>query len=115
MRAFDVVGENLEFGLEVDRRGAIEQQPAQALLTIGLLRAARHLDARRQARRRYVLDDRAPNLPALPAPRIVPQRDRAFLALATLGQQRAAQFGIGRRAVAGDRDRKSPRLNSRHY
>src|SRR3546814_1822916 len=99
MRAFDVVGENLEFGLEVDRRGAIEQQPAQALLTIGLLRAARHLDARRQARRRYVLDDRAPNLPALPAHRIVTQRDRAFLALATLGQQR---------------DRKSTRLNSSH-
>src|SRR3546814_19311703 len=101
MRAFDVVGENLEFGLEVDRRGAIETQPAQALLTIGLLRAARHLDARRPARRRYGLDDRAPNLPALPAHRIVTQRDRAFLPPSTLVHQRPAPSRIGRRPGAG--------------
>ena len=40
MAAFDVVGEDFELGLGVDRGAPAEQQVAAELLRIGLLRAA---------------------------------------------------------------------------
>ena len=44
VRALHVVGEDLQLGLQIHRRGALEQQPAQRLLAVGLLRIARDLD-----------------------------------------------------------------------
>ena len=44
VRAFHVVGENLELGLAVGGRAAVEQHGLDRLLGVGLLRAARDLD-----------------------------------------------------------------------
>ena len=64
MRAFHVVGEDLELGLGIDRRRALEQQPLQRLLAIGLLRVARDLDLAERDRRRLRPPSRAPDLAA---------------------------------------------------
>ena len=123
MRAFDVVGEDFELGLGVDRRRAGEQQALERLLAIGLLRVARDLDpggdrAGRACRRRpsarpggwcrraRVADD-----------------EIGVMALAAAGEQGAGDLGDTRlrrparsRRRAGCRGRRrraSPRSGSR--
>src|SRR5690349_6763552 len=56
---------------------------------------ARDLDAGCKAGDRLVGGDRAPGLVARAARRGMVHRDRAFLALVSARQQRAAHFGIG--------------------
>ncbi|PAV93257.1 hypothetical protein WR25_26036 [Diploscapter pachys] len=103
VRALHVVGEDFELGLQVHRRGALQQQTAQRLFAVGLLRIARHLDRGGEADGRTIGSDRAPQLVRLPVGVGVADADRAFLALLVTGQQRAAEFGIG--AVAVQRQR----------
>src|SRR4051812_10746516 len=65
--AFDVVGEDLELGLGVDRRAPGEEQALQRLLAVGLLGAARDLDPGGDRAGGEIVGDRAPDLTAGPA------------------------------------------------
>ena len=95
MRALHVVGENLELGLQVHRRGAVEQQAAQGLLPVGLLREARDLDRGGEAGAALIGGDRAPHLTRRAVGLRVVDADGAFLRLGVAGEQRAAIFGEG--------------------
>ena len=79
-------------------------RPLQRLLAVGLLRAARDLDPRRDRAGRLVVGDRAPDLAARAARRGVADDEVDVMALAAAGEQRAAGLGIG--ALAGERDRR---------
>ena len=102
MRAFDVVGEDFELGLGVDRRRAREQQALERLLAVGLLRVARDLDPRGDRAGGLVVRDRAPDLAAGPARDEVADDEIGVVALAAAGEQGAA--GLGESALADQVD-----------
>ena len=87
MRAFDVVGEDFELGLGVDRRGAGEQQALQRLLAVGLLRVAGDLDPGGDRAGRLVVGDRAPDLAAGAVRRGVAEDEIGVMPLAAAGEQ----------------------------
>ena len=99
MRAFDVVGEDFELGLGVDRRRAGEQQALQRLLAVGLLRVARDLDPGGDRAGRLVVGDRAPDLAAGAVRDGVADDEIGVMTLPAAREQGAAGLGIG--ALAG--------------
>ena len=103
MGAFDVVGEDLELGLGVDRRGAREQQALQRLLAVGLLGVAGDLDPGGDRAGRLIVGDRAPDLAAGSGGRIVADDEIGVMTLPAAGEQGAAGLGVG--ALAGETDR----------
>ena len=102
VRAFDVVGEDFELGLGVDRGGAGEQQTLEALLAVGLLRAARDLDPGGDRAGRLVVRDRAPDLPAGAVRDRMANDEIGVMPLASAGEQRAGGLRIGALALEID-------------
>ena len=100
--AFDVVGEDLELGLGVDRRRAAEQDALQRLLAVGLLGVAGDLDPGGDRADGAVVGDRAPDLPAGAAGRGVADDEIGVMTLPAPRQQGAARLGVG--AFAGEQD-----------